>query len=121
MPGLKISRINHLRKETHLLGRAQTKHAWYSTDDNTINRHIGIPTVYLQLETVSKVATNNDTNIHNTNNKNVNLTISPTLHANEVHSSMTKHPSTTNDAVLTSKEPVRRSQRIHSLTQQREP
>ena len=47
-------------KETRLLGRAQTKHArefkeaWYSTDDNTINRHIDIPTVYLQLKTVRR-------------------------------------------------------------------
>ncbi len=35
--------------ETQLLGRAQTKHArefkevWYSTDSNTINRHMDIP------------------------------------------------------------------------------
>ena len=63
--------------ETHLLGRAKTKHArefkeaWYSTDDNTINRHIDIPTVYLQLKTVRKFATNNDTNINNTNVKNL--------------------------------------------------
>ena len=38
--------------ETQLLGRAQMKHAhefkeaWYSTDGNTINRHIDIPTIY---------------------------------------------------------------------------
>ena len=29
------------------------------------------------------------------------------------------HPTTTNDTVLTSKEPIRRFQRIHSLGQQR--
>ena len=118
-------------KETHLLGRAQTKHArefkeaWYSTDDNTINRHIDIPTVYLQLKTVRKVATNNDTNINNTNVK--NLPTSATRQSNhctnpdnEVHSSMTTHPSTTNDAISTSKTPIRRSQRIRNLRQQRE-
>ena len=43
--------------KTELLGRAQTKHArefkeaWFSTDDNTINRHIDIPAVYHQLKT----------------------------------------------------------------------
>ena len=41
--------------KTHFLGRAQTKYArefkeaWHSTDDDTINRHIDIPKVYLQL------------------------------------------------------------------------
>ena len=43
--------------KTPLLGRAQTKctrefkEAWDITDDDTINRHIDIPTVYLQLKT----------------------------------------------------------------------
>ena len=118
-------------KETHLLRRAQTKHArefiqaWYSTDNNSINRHIDIPTVYLQLKTVRKVATNNDTNINKTNVKNLptpatrqsNHSTNPD---NEVHLSMTTHPSTTNDAISTSEIPIRRSQRIHNLRQQRE-
>ena len=60
--------------ETQLLGRAQTKHtrefkeAWYSTDSNTINRHIDIPTIYLQLKTLHRSSTNIDVNMTNTNN-----------------------------------------------------
>jgi hypothetical protein len=52
--------------ETELLGRAQTKHArkfkeaWYSIDGNTINRHVEIPTIYLQLKTTFKCPTNNN-------------------------------------------------------------
>ena len=111
--------------------KAQTKHArefkeaWYSTDDNTINRHIDIPNVYLQLETVRKVATNNDTNINKTNVKNLPTPATrQSNHSanldNEVHSSMTTHPSTTNDVISTSEIPIRRSQRIHNLRQQHE-
>ncbi len=61
--------------ETQLLGRAQTKHVharefkevWYSTDSNTINRHIDIPTIYLQLKTLHRSSTN-DVNVTNINN-----------------------------------------------------
>ncbi len=58
--------------ETQLLGRAQTKHArefkeaWYCTNSNTINRHIDIPTIYLQLKTLHRSSTNIDVNMTNT-------------------------------------------------------
>ena len=51
----------------------QTKHArefkeaWYSTDSNTINRHIDISTIYLQLKTLHGSSTN-DVNMTNINN-----------------------------------------------------
>ena len=84
---------------------------------------IDIPTIYLQLRTVRKVATNNDTN--NINGK--NLPTSATRQSNhytnphnELHSCMTAHPSTTNDATSTSKTSIRRSQRILNLRQQLE-
>jgi hypothetical protein len=66
--------------ETELLGRAQTKHArefkeaWYSIDGNTINRHVEIPTVYLQLKTTRKCPTNNNDTMTNTNNPNIPMT-----------------------------------------------
>ena len=100
--------------KTHLLGRAQTKYArefkevWDSTDDGTINRHIDIRTVYLQLKTVRKNSFNNDTktattivnlpitlqSISRTHSYNSNNTLIPN---NNVQSSMTTHLSTTND------------------------
>ena len=115
------------------IGRAQTKYArefkeaWHSTDDNTINRHIDIPTVYLQLKTVRKNSVNNDTKITNTNIVNLPITLQSisTTHSynasdtlipnNNVKSSMTTHlhtVSTTNDKTPTCKEPIRRSERI---------
>ncbi len=51
----------------------QTKHArefkeaWYSTDSNTINWHIDISTIYLQLKTLHESSTN-DVNMTNINN-----------------------------------------------------
>ena len=99
-----------------------------STDDDTINRHIDIRKVYLQLKTVRK-----NSNITNTNIVNFPITFlstSKTHHSynsndtlipyNNVQSSMPTHPSTTNDNTSTCKEPIRRSQRIRSLRQQRE-
>ncbi len=126
--------------ETQLLGRAQTKHArefkeaWHSTDGNTINRHIDIPTIYLQLKTLHRSSTNNDVNMTNTNNVHspiALLSTSTTQYSNRSHnntpdnrvqSTMTTHPSTSNNIInnirSTSKQPIRRSQRIRS--QQRE-
>ena len=57
--------------ETQLLGPAQTKHArefkeaWYSIDANTINKHIEIPTIYLQLKTIRKYPTNKNNTMAN--------------------------------------------------------
>jgi hypothetical protein len=50
---------------TELLGQAQTKHArefkeaWHSMDNNTINRHVDIPMIYLQLKKTPNASTNN--------------------------------------------------------------
>ena len=104
----------------------EIKKAWHSTDDDTINRHINIPTVvYLQLKTVRKNSVNNDTNITNTNIVNLPITLQSTsithhsynsndtlIPNNNVQSSMTTHPSTTNDNTSHCKEQIRRSQRI---------
>ena len=65
--------------ETQLLGQAQTKHArefkeaWYSIDANTINGHIEIPTIYLQLKTIRKNPTNK--NVNNTMANDINFPI----------------------------------------------
>ena len=98
------------RTETQLLGRAQTKHArkfkeaWYSTDSNTINRHIDIPTIYLQLKALHRSSTNIDVNMTNTNNVDVPIVLmstSTTQHSNhsnnntpnnKVQSTITTHP-----------------------------
>ena len=97
--------------ETELLGRAQTKHArafkeaWYSIDGNTINRHVEIPTVYLQLKTTRKCPTNNNDTMTNSNT-NFQITLPSTSatqqskHSNDailssgIHSTMTTHCST---------------------------
>ena len=76
--------------------------------DDTINRHIDIPTVYLQFKTVRKNSVNNDTNITNIDIVNLPITLqsaSRTHHSynshdtiipnNNVESSMTTHSSTT--------------------------
>ena len=98
--------------ETQPLGRAQTKHAcefkeaWYSIDTNTINRHIEIPTIYLQLKTIR----NNPTNKNNTMTNDINFPITlfstsatqqpnhsnDIISINQTHSTMTTHSSTTN-------------------------
>ena len=113
--------------ETELLGRAQTKHArefkeaWYSIDGNTINRHVEIPTVYLQLKTTRKCPANNNDTMTNTN---FQITIPSTSatqqskHSNDaipssgIHSTMTTHSSTSNEIRSTTEQPIRRSQRI---------
>ena len=114
-------------QKTQLLGRAQTKYArefkeaWHSTDDDTIDRHIDIPTAYLQLKTERKNSVNNDTKITNINIVNLPITLqstSRTYHSynfnntlipnNNMQSSMTTHPSTTNDNTSTCIEPIRR-------------
>ena len=113
--------------KTQLLGRAKTKYtrefkeAWHSTDDDSINRHIDIPTVYLQLKTVRKNSANNDTNITNTNIVGFPIALQSTsrtrhsYHSNDtlipynnVQSSMTTHPSITNDNTSSCKKPIRR-------------
>ena len=94
-------------------------------EDDTINRHIDIPTVYLQFKTVRKNSVNNDTNITNIDIVNLPITLQSTSRThhyynsndtlipnNNVESSMTTHPSTTSDNTSTCKEPIRRSQRI---------
>ena len=88
----------------HLVGfyAREFKEAWYSGDDNAINRHIDIPTIYLQLKTIRKIAPNNDTNASNTNVENlptsaIHQSSDFTIPDNEEHSSMTTHPSTTVD------------------------
>ncbi len=95
-----------------------------------INRHIDIPTIHLQLKTLYRSSTNNDVNMTHTNNVNFPIALlskSTTQHSNhsnnttpnnKVQSTITTHPSTTNNITSTSKQPIRRSQRIRS--QQRE-
>ena len=111
--------------ETQLLGRAQTKHArefkeaWYSIGANTINRHIEIPTIYLQLKTIR----NNPTNKNNTMANDINFPITvlstPVTHqsnlsndvisTDQTHSTTTTHSSTTNQIRSTTGQPIRRS------------
>ena len=114
--------------ETQLLGRAQTKHArefkeaWYSMDANTINRHIEIPTIYLQLKTIRNNPTNKNNTMANDINFPTTLLSTPATqqsnHFNDVisidqtHSTTTTHSLTTNQTRLTTEKPIRRSRRI---------
>ena len=125
-----IRQLSHFQQGKNTITRTSTnddtifKEAWHSTDDDTINRHIDIPTVYLQLKTVRKNSVNNNTKITNTNIVNNPITFQSrsTTHSynsndtlipnNNVQSSMTAHLSTTNGKTSTCKEPIRRSQRI---------
>jgi hypothetical protein len=50
---------------SHTKHGREFKEAWYSTDGNTINRHIGIPTIYSQLKTKRRNSLN-DLNMTNT-------------------------------------------------------
>ena len=70
------------------------------------------------LMSVARYTTN--TNVENLPTSATHRSNHSTISENEVHSCMTTHPSTINDGVLTTKEPIRRSQRIHSLRKQRE-
>ena len=88
----------------HLVGfyAREFKEAWYSGEDNAINRHIDIPTIYLPLKTIRNIATNKDTNASNTNVENLPTSAThqsshSTILDNEEHSSMTTHLSTTVD------------------------
>ena len=45
------------------------RHGTVQLDGNTTNRNIDIPSVYLQLKTVRDVATNNDTNMTDVENR----------------------------------------------------
>ena len=114
--------------ETQLLGRAQTKHArefkeaWYSMDANTINRHIEIPTIYLQLKTIRNNPTNKNNTMANDINFPTTLLSTPATqqsnHFNDVisidqtHSTTTTHSLTTNQIRSTTEQPIRRSRRI---------
>jgi hypothetical protein len=116
---------------TELLGQAQTKHArefkeaWHSMDNNTINRHVDIPTIYLQLKMTPNASTNNNTN---TNLPTTLPHTSTNSHSNHSNDTITKeinptlmHPVTTNEMGSSSSErPIRRSRRIQELKQQRE-
>ncbi len=75
----------------------------YSTDSNTINRHIDIPTIYLQLKTLHRASTNdvNMTNINNVHSPIALLSTPTTRHSdrsnnntpdNKVQLTMTTHP-----------------------------
>ncbi len=87
-----------------------------------IDRHIDIPTIYLQLKTLHRSSTNIDVNMTNTNNVDVPIalmstsTIQHSNHSNDntpnnkVQSTITTHPSTTNNIRSTSNQPIRRSQ-----------
>ncbi len=126
LTGQKLNYWDEHRPNMH----ANLKEAWYSTDSNTINRHIDIPTIYLPLKTLHRSSTNIDVNMTNANNVDVPIALmstSTTQHSNhsnnntpnnKVQSTITTHPSTTNNIRSTSKQPIRRSQRIRS--QQRE-
>ena len=66
--------------DTKLLGQSKTCHArefkeaWYSIDYKTINRHIDIPTAYLQLIKTYKPGTEGS-HKHYVNNKNNSKTL----------------------------------------------
>ena len=111
--------------ETKLLGRANTKHArefkeaWYSTDRNTINRYVDIPTVYLQLK--YSHSTNNSTTSSQPVQSTSSVDINNSTHiTQETESSMATHPHTTNEVTASSNAPIRRSSRIQERNKQHE-
>ena len=95
--------------ETQLLDQAKTKHgrefkeAWHSVDKNTINRHIDIPPVFLQLK-----------NSSNLNNSHRRATV-----VNNPATMTTTYPATTNQIPQSTKEPIIRSRRIQQQKEQR--
>ena len=106
--------------ETKLLGRATTRHArefkeaWHSIDKNTMNRHIDIPTVYLQLKQSENLTTSS---LH---------TQSSSSDINSAHAtqdtpgSMATHSTTSNQPHAPPDQSIRRSRRIQQLNKQRE-
>jgi hypothetical protein len=109
----------------------QTKHArefkeaWHIMDNNTINRHVDIPTIYLQLKKTPNASTNNNTNTNTHTNlfASMHFLSHPQTHipCNHSNDTITKeinptlmHPVTTNEMGSSSSEqPIRRSQCIY--------
>ena len=95
---------------------AKTKHArefkeaWYSIDNNTINRHIDIPPAFLQLKHSS------DKHKYFRQPRAINES-APVI---QDCPTMTTHPTTTNQTLQPTKEPIRRSRRIQQQKQKRE-
>ena len=105
----------HIRQLSHFqLGKntiirtsaREFKEAWHSTDDDTINRHIDIPTVHLQLKTVRKNSVNNNTKITNTNIEN-----NPII----LQSRSTTHPYNSNNTLIPNNN-MQSSMTTHLLT-----
>ena len=102
--------------QTKLLDQATTKHArefkeaWYSINENTINGHIEVPTVFLQLR-----------HFHNTI-KHIRRppAVSNLIPAIQDDPTMTTRPATTNQTPQSTKAPIRRSRRIHQRREQRD-
>ena len=101
LPGLHTHNNGHTFNwtKTQLLDQAKTKHArefkeaWHSVDKNTINRHIDISPVFLQLK--------NSFNLNNSHRR--------TPAAKNPATMTTTHPATTNQIPQSTKEPIRRS------------
>ena len=99
-----------------LLGKAQTKEAcefietWHSLDKSSFNRHIEIPSVYLQLKSKpnnqSKQSTDQTTKVMN---RNITPSTSPKNASNTAGR-------INNDTITTAVQPIRRSQRIQTRT-----
>ena len=94
--------------ETQLLDQAKTKHTrefkGYSVDKNTINRHIDIPPIFLQLK--------HSSDMNNCNQR------PPAV--NDPATMTTMHPATINQTPQPTKEQIRRSRRIQQQKEQRE-
>ena len=107
-------------RKTKLLGRATTRHArelkeaWHSIDKNTINRHIDIPTVYLQLKQSDNLTTSS---LHiQSSSSDIN-----SAHATQdTPGSMATHSTTSNQPHAPPDQPIRRSRRLQQLNKQRE-
>ena len=86
------------------------KEAWYSIDNNTVNRHIDIPPAFLQLK--------------HSSDKNKYLRQLPAINDSTpvIHDcpTMTTHPATTNQTLQSTKQPIRGSRRTQQQKQKRE-
>ena len=105
--------------QTRCLGQATTKHArkfkeaWHSLDKQTFNRHIDIPTIFLQLKRSHKSPNSSSLTFHHAPS-----TSFPTpYHDNNDH----PHSIVTNGNQHTEiHQPIRRSHRLQQRQQQRE-
>ena len=111
--------------DAKLLGQSKTRHArefkeaWYSIDYKTINRHIDIPTAYLQLKHTNQEQRGHINTTQTTRTTARHSTIS---FEKEATNQNTETAELTNEIQTTALQPIRRSERLRqqSITGQKQ-